>query len=65
MPEVAGGAAYLVDPYDTGQIAEGIYALATDESLRRDLIKKGAKRAEDFSWEKTARIILDGIERFA
>jgi glycosyltransferase involved in cell wall biosynthesis len=62
MPEVAGGAAYLVDPYDIDQIAQGITALATDEGLRQDLIHKGANRAQDFSWERTAKIILDGIE---
>lgn len=61
MPEVAGEAAYLVDPYDTDEISESIQKLATDESLGKDLIQKGFERAKFFSWEKTAGIILDQL----
>jgi glycosyltransferase involved in cell wall biosynthesis len=63
LPEVAGEAAYLVDPYDVGQIAEGMLRLASDSELRQDLVERGFQRARLFSWERTARIILDGIER--
>lgn len=56
MPEVAGGAAVLVDPYDINSIAEGIKkALGGPKSL----IQKGYARIKDFSWEKTARMTLD------
>jgi glycosyltransferase involved in cell wall biosynthesis len=63
IPEVAGEAAYLVDPYNIDQIAEGMLRLAMDEKLRQDLIKRGHQRARVFSWERTARIILDAIEK--
>jgi glycosyltransferase involved in cell wall biosynthesis len=51
LPEVAGDAAVLVDPYDPHAIADGIYRVLTDEQLRRDLRVRGAARARQFSWE--------------
>jgi glycosyltransferase involved in cell wall biosynthesis len=55
LPEVAGDAAVLVDPYDPEAIADGIYRVLTDETLRRDLRHKGLQRASQFSWEDSAR----------
>src|SRR6266852_2276528 len=55
LPEVAGGAAVLVDPYDPDAIAEGIHRVLTDEALRRDLRRKGVARAHQFSWEASVR----------
>ncbi len=51
MPEVAGGAAILVDPYSVSSIADGIKKAV---SAPKALIKKGLERAEDFSWERSA-----------
>jgi glycosyltransferase involved in cell wall biosynthesis len=53
LPEVAGDAAVLVDPYDPGAIAAGISRVLTDETLRRDLRRKGLARAQAFSWEQS------------
>jgi glycosyltransferase involved in cell wall biosynthesis len=53
-PEVAGGAALLVDPYDVDQLAEVMYKVASQGDLRAYLTRHGLKRARDFSWEKTA-----------
>jgi glycosyltransferase involved in cell wall biosynthesis len=55
LPEVAGNAAVLVDPYDALAIADGIHRVLTDETLRRDLRKKGVARAGMFSWEASVR----------
>jgi len=55
LPEVAGGAALLVDPYDPGAIADGICEVLTDEALRRNLREKGLARARQFSWEDSVR----------
>ncbi|MDH5561924.1 MAG: glycosyltransferase family 4 protein, partial [Deltaproteobacteria bacterium] len=41
LPEVAGEAAYQVDPYNVTQIADGIMRLALDPDLRQTLISKG------------------------
>jgi len=54
MKEVAGSAALLVNPYDTGAISDAMNRLLGDEPLRRGLIKKGFKRAAEFSWKKCA-----------
>jgi glycosyltransferase involved in cell wall biosynthesis len=57
LPEVAGDAAILVDPYDPQAIADGIAAVLTDEATRRELRSKGLKRAREFSWEASVRRI--------
>lgn len=56
MPEAAGEAAMLVDPYDTRNIAEGI-----EKVLRgpKGFIEKGYEQVKKFSWEKTAKLTLD------
>ncbi|QDV54109.1 glycosyltransferase family 4 protein [Rosistilla oblonga] len=53
LPEVAGGAAVLVDT-DPDSIAEGLLRVLQDESLRDTLAAAGLVRAADFSWEATA-----------
>ena len=54
MPEIAGDAACLVDPFSTEDIANAMIELYKNENLRVNLIEKGRKRKEDFSWDKTA-----------
>ncbi len=55
MPEVAGGAAVLVDPYDINSIADGIVRALRG---RKGLIEKGLNRVKQFSWEETANKTL-------
>ena len=59
LPEVAGDAALLVDPYDPVAIAGAIHDVLTNDSLRRQLRQKGQQRASQFSWETSARRIRD------
>jgi glycosyltransferase involved in cell wall biosynthesis len=59
LPEVAGDAAVLVDPYIPQAIADGIYQVLTDESLRRSLRQKGLARAAQFSWEQSVRRVRE------
>jgi len=58
MPEIAGDAALLVDPYSPESIAEGILKIETDENLRKEFINSGNERIKLFSWEKTATELL-------
>ena len=51
LPEVAGDAALVVDPYDVPAITRGIRALDADEALRDDLVAKGRIQAAKFSPE--------------
>jgi glycosyltransferase involved in cell wall biosynthesis len=64
-PEVVDGAGVLVDPYNTTDIAEGIYKVLTDRQLAADLVAKGNQRVAQFSWEKCARETLDVIASVA
>ena len=59
LPEVAGDAAELVDPYDPHAIADGIYRVLTDVELRRDLRRRGLARAHQFSWETSVRRVRE------
>jgi alpha-1,3-rhamnosyl/mannosyltransferase len=63
LPEVAGDAALLVDPYSVEEIAEGLARLLDDDGLRHSLVARGRARAAGFSWERAARAILDGYLR--
>jgi glycosyltransferase involved in cell wall biosynthesis len=49
LPEVAGDAAILVDPYDVDVIRGAIRTLDSDEDLRADLSRRGPLQAERFS----------------
>jgi glycosyltransferase involved in cell wall biosynthesis len=55
LPEVAGDAALLVDPYDVEGLAEAMRSLIESEEIRADLRKKGLVQAARFSWERAAR----------
>ena len=53
LPEVAGDAAVLVDPYDVGSIVDGMRRVLTDPHLATEMRRKGLVRARDFSWERS------------
>ena len=51
LPEVAGDAALIVDPYDVPAITRGIRALDADAGLRDDLVARGRVQAAKFAPE--------------
>lgn len=55
LPEIAGDAGVLVDPYSWEDIARGIYEVAVNSALRDRLVAMGKARAVRFRWEQTAR----------
>lgn len=59
MPEIAGDAALLVDPYDISSITQAMQQIAQDDLLRQQLILKGREQAQNFSWDKTANLLWD------
>lgn len=65
MPETAGGAALLVNPFRTEELAEAMRRLDRDGDLRASLRRRGLERACDFSWEKTAQGSLQVYEHLA
>ncbi|MGB4098869.1 MAG: glycosyltransferase family 1 protein [bacterium] len=54
LPEVAGGAALLVDPEDVSQIEKALRQMTSDSALRKKLSIEGKKRAEKMTWSVTA-----------
>ena len=63
LPEVVGDAGLLVDPENASEISVAIWRVLTDEALRAELVAKGLKRAQCFSWEKTALQTLELYRR--
>jgi glycosyltransferase involved in cell wall biosynthesis len=59
LPEVVGDAAVLVNPQNVFDIARGLREVLLDVSLREELIRRGRAQAARFSWERTARQVLD------
>lgn len=55
LPEQVGDAALLFNPNSTEAIARSLERMATEQELRNDLKRKGTKRLQDFSWERTAK----------
>jgi glycosyltransferase involved in cell wall biosynthesis len=58
LPEIAGNAALLVNPYSVSDLADGMYRIFTDMPLRETLLARGLERAQAFSWRQTARQTL-------
>ena len=54
LPEVAGAAAILVDPTAAG-VAEGLITVTADDSAVAGLVLAGRARAQEFTWERSAR----------
>jgi len=58
MPEIAGNAALLVDPYSSDEIQEAFYRISSDPRMCRTLAANGLKRSKKFTWDSTARQTL-------
>ncbi|MCF8364451.1 MAG: glycosyltransferase family 4 protein [Bacteroidales bacterium] len=63
MPEVAGDAALLVDPFSIESISGALKKIATDEKLRLSLIEKGRERRKMFSWQKTSERLWCSMQK--
>jgi glycosyltransferase involved in cell wall biosynthesis len=61
MPEVAGDAAIMVDPFSVESICAGMEKIVADENLRKELIRKGHIQKKLFSWKRTAALLWDCI----
>lgn len=62
MPEIAGAAALLIDPFNPGNIAEAMHTIIDSKETRKKLIAAGFKRAEKFTWDKSAERLWQTIE---
>lgn len=63
MPEVAGDAAILTDPFSVKSIAEGMMRIATEPGIREALNEKARVRRQVFNWQKTADRLWQSMEK--
>ena len=63
MPEVAGGAALLVEPTEVDSIAAGIEALLDDPDAVRERVARGRKRSASFTWERAAEDLAAAYQK--
>ena len=63
MPEVAGDAALLVNPFEVQEIATAMQQMLTNTELREKVVQKGWERKDLFSWDRTANLMWNCIEK--
>lgn len=63
MPEVAGDAAILVDPFSVESISNAMEKISNNEPLRKELVEKGKLQKQRFSWNETAEKLWLSIEK--
>lgn len=63
LPEVAGDAAWMVDPYDVRALTEAMATLAREPALGQTQVAKGLQRARQFSWDACARKTVQVYEQ--
>lgn len=65
MPEIAGDAAFFIEPNNVLGIYEKLCSITENsEGVRDDLIKKGFNRVKEFSWKKCAKKTIKVFENF-
>ncbi len=65
IPEVVGDAGILVSPPQPAEFADAMARLMEDAGLYQTLAQKGLNRAQDFTWEATARKVARALEEAA
>lgn len=59
IPETINGAGVLVSPTNIDELAQEIDLILENEKLRQNMISKGLKQAQKYSWEKAANQIIE------
>lgn len=59
MPEVAGDAAVLFDPYDRESMINALLTILTNPSVAQTCRQRGLKRCQTFSWTNSARRTME------
>jgi glycosyltransferase involved in cell wall biosynthesis len=55
LPEAAGSAGLLIDPYDVAALADALDQILTDTTLVHQLIRKGFQQIQKFTWQHSAQ----------
>lgn len=59
LPEILGEAALFFDPHSPVALASQIRLLFSDPDLRRRLRERGVERADQYSWDRGARALIE------
>jgi glycosyltransferase involved in cell wall biosynthesis len=62
LPEVVGNAAVLVNPENVFEIMRALHRVLLDQTLRERMKQRGYEQAKKFSWDASAREILNVYE---
>jgi glycosyltransferase involved in cell wall biosynthesis len=62
LPEIAGDAALFASPESPGSIRDAMIRMVREEGLREDLVERGRRRREMFSWDHTAHLLWESIQ---
>ena len=65
MPEVAGDAACLVDPFDAASIHKGILKVVNDPTYREDMVRRGFENVDRFRADRIAAQYLEIYKELA
>lgn len=63
LPEIAGDAAHFVSPDSITEIAEGMRKVSESSDYQNELIKKGQQQLKEFSWDKSANLLWESIQK--
>jgi glycosyltransferase involved in cell wall biosynthesis len=58
MPEISGGAAHVINPFNPEEITQGLIEILQNATYRKSLCDKGLERSKQFSWNNMARDYL-------
>jgi glycosyltransferase involved in cell wall biosynthesis len=62
LPEVARGAAILLDPGDIEGLRDSMQRVASEPDLSAGMVERGAEVVASFSWDETARTTVAAYE---
>ncbi len=62
LPEIAGSAAYFINPNKPHTIAEGLCRIVNDQELKNRLITDGYEQVKKFTWMKAAEAWLKMLD---
>ncbi|MCA0430413.1 MAG: glycosyltransferase family 4 protein [Bacteroidetes bacterium] len=63
LPEVAGNAAVLVNPLNVNDISDAMCKIVNEPNLKQSLINNGNIQKLKFSWEKSAKLLWESVEK--
>ena len=63
LPDIAGNAAVLINPYNANDIAAALDELSRSDNLRQNLVESGLARAQQFTWQRSAELTLQTLTK--